>query len=191
MGDDRPRPGALNRRAQTPRVRPALVAPVILIGVGGNLASRRWGAPRQTLGAALEALAEAGVAISERSSWYRSEPVPRSDQPWFLNAVAAVETGLAAGDLLALMQLIESRFGRVRGVPDAARTVDLDLLDYRGARIRSPALILPHPRLHQRRFVLEPLAEIAPAWRHPLSGRSARELLAELGDEQPVELLPG
>jgi 2-amino-4-hydroxy-6-hydroxymethyldihydropteridine diphosphokinase len=68
--------------------------------------------------------------------------------------------------------------------------LDLDLLDYRGERIDSPDLILPHPRMHHRRFVLEPLAEIAPEWRHPISGLTARQLLAELGEAQPIEKLP-
>ncbi len=181
MGDDRPRPRPLD---------PPL-PPLILIGIGGNLASPRWGPPQETLAAALAALEQAGVAITARSAWYRSEPVPRSDQPWFLNAVAAVETGLEPGDLLALMQRVETRFGRVRGVRNAPRIVDLDLLDYRGRQVASPQLILPHPRLHQRRFVLEPLGEIAPDWRHPLSGRSAGQLLAGLAGEQPVERLPG
>jgi 2-amino-4-hydroxy-6-hydroxymethyldihydropteridine diphosphokinase len=76
-------------------------------------------------------------------------------------------------------------------VRNAARVVDLDLLDHRGERVESKTLILPHPRLHQRRFVLEPLAEIAPGWRHPVLGMTARQLIARLADGQPVERLPG
>jgi 2-amino-4-hydroxy-6-hydroxymethyldihydropteridine diphosphokinase len=162
----------------------------ILIGIGGNLETPRWGPPRQILTAALAELEALGVAITARSSWYRSEPVPPSGQPWFVNAVAAVRTPLAAAGLLALMQRIETQFGRVRGAPNAARSVDLDLLDYRGQRVESAVLVLPHPRLHQRRFVLEPLAEIAPGWRHPLLGASARQLLADLAHGQSAERLP-
>ncbi len=174
--------------------RPILPGPVrprlILIGLGGNLVSPRWGAPRDTLTAALAALEAEGVAIMARSGWYRTEPVPPSDQPWYVNAVAALETGRDARALLALMQRIETRLGRVRSVPNAARIVDLDLLDYRGERIESADLVLPHPRLHQRRFVLEPLAEIAPSWRHPRIGKTARQLLAALAAEGRVERLP-
>ncbi len=165
--------------------------PLTLIGIGGNLDSARWGAPRETLSAALAALAPEGVTITARSSWYRSAPVPRSDQPWFVNAVVAVEPGLDAVDLLTLLQAIETRFGRVRSRRDAARVVDLDLLDHQGLQVETEALILPHPRLHRRRFVLEPLAEIAPGWRHPVLGMTAQQLLARLPDEQPVERLPG
>jgi 2-amino-4-hydroxy-6-hydroxymethyldihydropteridine diphosphokinase len=161
-----------------------------LIGIGGNLDSPRWGSPRETLLAALAELGREGVTICARSAWYRSEPVPPSDQPWFINAVAAVETALDAVGLLAVMQAIETRFGRVRGMRNEARIVDLDLLDHRGERIDTESLILPHPRLHQRRFVLEPIAEIAPNWRHPALGRTARQLLAGIADEQPVERLP-
>jgi 2-amino-4-hydroxy-6-hydroxymethyldihydropteridine diphosphokinase len=170
---------------------PTLLPRLILIGIGGNLDSLRWGPPRETLTAALAALETEGVAITVCSAWYRSEPVPRSNQPWFVNAVAAVETGLGAGDLLALMQKVEMLFGRVRSVRNAARIVDLDLLDHRGRVMDTAELVLPHPRLHQRRFVLEPLAEIAPGWRHPLLGQTARQLLARLAADQPVERLPG
>jgi len=164
---------------------------MILIGLGANLDSPLWGAPRDTLGAALVSLASYGVAVLARSSWYRSAPVPPSDQPWFLNAVVAVAAQAEPHRLLALMQSIETRFGRVRGHErNAARVLDLDLLDYDGERVASPDLILPHPRMHQRRFVLEPLAEIAPEWRHPVSGATARQLLAVLDADQPIERLP-
>jgi 2-amino-4-hydroxy-6-hydroxymethyldihydropteridine diphosphokinase len=167
------------------------VSRLTLIGIGGNLDNPRWGPPQETLSAALDALAKEGLTITARSVWYRSEPVPASDQPWFINAVAAVETELEAAGLLAVLQAIETRFGRVRGVRNAARVVDLDLLDHQGEQVETEALILPHPRLHRRRFVLEPLAEIAPGWRHPVLRKTARQLLARLADGQSVERLRG
>jgi 2-amino-4-hydroxy-6-hydroxymethyldihydropteridine diphosphokinase len=163
---------------------------VILIGIGGNLATPRFGPPLDTLTAALVMLEAEGIGIATRSAWYRSEPVPRSDQPWFINAVASLTTGLSARDLLAVLQMIEGQFGRARGKRNAARVLDLDLLDYHGKVTETTLLVLPHPRLHQRRFVLTPLAEIAPGWRHPLSGFTAEQLLSRLGAEQPVERLP-
>jgi 2-amino-4-hydroxy-6-hydroxymethyldihydropteridine diphosphokinase len=163
---------------------------VILIGIGGNLASARFGPPRQTLANALLALEAEGVEITVRSAWYRTEPVPRSDQPWFVNAVASLATALCAPDLLAVLQAVETRFGRVRKERNAARLLDLDLLDYRGLVTETASLVLPHPRLHRRRFVLVPLAEIAPAWRHPLLGLTAEQLLAGLAAKQPIERLP-
>lgn len=165
------------------------MTPPVLIGLGANLDSPVWGPPRETLIAALAALDRAGVTTLARSGWYRSAPVPPSAQPWFVNAVAAVAVAVDANRLLALMQRIESDFGRIRAERNAARILDLDLLDYRGEQICSPDLILPHPRLHQRRFVLEPLAELAPQWRHPITGQTARQLLAALDDTQPIETL--
>jgi 2-amino-4-hydroxy-6-hydroxymethyldihydropteridine diphosphokinase len=163
---------------------------VILVGIGGNLASARFGPPRQTLAGSLAVLEGEGVRISARSGWYRTEPVPRSDQPWFVNAVVSLATSFSAPDLLAVLQAVESRFGRVRGERNAARVLDLDLLDYHGQVTETAVLILPHPRLHQRPFVLVPLAEIAPAWRHPLLGQTAEQLLSGLAAEQSIERLP-
>ena len=162
---------------------------MILIGIGGNLDSLQFGPPLDTLAAAMVALEAEGIRIATRSAWYRTEPVPRSDQPWFVNAVASLITSLPARDLLAVMQVVEGQFGRVRGKRNAARVLDLDLLDYQGQVIDTASLALPHPRLHQRRFVLVPLAEIAPDWRHPLSGLTAEQVLSRLAANQPVERL--
>jgi 2-amino-4-hydroxy-6-hydroxymethyldihydropteridine diphosphokinase len=163
---------------------------LILIGIGGNLRSRRFGAPIDTLSAALAALETEHIKILRRSGWYRTEPVPRSEQPWFINAVVSLATQLGAKELLMVLQTMERRFGRVRARPNAPRVIDLDILDYQGERIDTPSLVLPHPRLHQRRFVLMPIAEIAPDWRHPILGLTAQQLLAQVSSEQQVVRLP-
>jgi 2-amino-4-hydroxy-6-hydroxymethyldihydropteridine diphosphokinase len=159
---------------------------VILIGIGSNLAAPRCASPQETATAALCELPAIGAAVRLRSRWYLSAPVPPSEQPWYINAVAAVATRLPPVALLDALLALEARFGRRRGAPNAARTLDLDLLDYDGRECASARLMLPHPRLHERRFVLLPLAEIAPEWRHPRLGATAGELLARLPPGQPV-----
>jgi len=162
---------------------------VILIGIGGNLESAQFGPPRDTLTAALAALKEKRIRILARSGWYRTEPVPRSDQPWFVNAVVSLATELGAKDLLNALQATERQFGRVRGEPNAPRILDLDILDYQGEVMDTTSLVLPHPRLHERRFVLIPIAEIAPDWRHPILELTAVQLLAQLSSEQRIQRL--
>jgi 2-amino-4-hydroxy-6-hydroxymethyldihydropteridine diphosphokinase len=163
---------------------------VILIGIGGNLESAQFGPPCDTLTAALAALKEKRIRILTRSGWYRTEPVPRSDQPWFVNAVVSLATELGAKDLLNALQATERQFGRVRGEPNAPRILDLDILDYQGEVMDTTSLVLPHPRLHERRFVLIPIAEIAPDWRHPILELTAAQLLARLSSEQQIEHIP-
>jgi 2-amino-4-hydroxy-6-hydroxymethyldihydropteridine diphosphokinase len=162
---------------------------LVLVGVGANLPSFR-GPPRATCDAALAAIGEAGAAVVRCSRWYRSAPVPPSSKPWFVNGVAVIDTALDPVALLALLHAIERRFGRERDGRWTPRTLDLDLLDYRGRICCAPPPVLPHPRLHERAFVLHPLAEVAPGWRHPRLHRSVEALVAALPAGQEIELMP-
>lgn len=129
------------------------------------------------LDAALEALASEDLTVAERSSWWTSAAWPDPAAPAYLNGVALVETGLSADETLAALHRIETRFGRVRAEANAPRTLDLDLIAH-GRAVLDGAVVVPHPRAHQRLFVMGPLAQIAPDWRHPVSGRTARDLAA-------------
>jgi 2-amino-4-hydroxy-6-hydroxymethyldihydropteridine diphosphokinase len=165
--------------------------PVILVAIGANLPSPDRGPPLATCRAALPALEAAGVHVIQSSRWYRSAPLPASEAPWYINGVARVGTDLAPAALLSLLHRIEDDFGRRRGVPNAPRTLDLDLLAH-GDRTTVPGQwpALPHPRLHERAFVLLPLAEVAPDWRHPVSGARIGALIKALPPSQisePVE----
>ena len=169
---------------------------MILVALGANLPTARHGAPAEGLDAALTVLDDQGVRPVAWSRWYRSAPVPPAEGPWFVNGVVRVETTLSPVPLMARLLAIEAAFGRTRSVAGAARPLDLDLLDYDGQVIHhegddGPALILPHPRLAERAFVLAPLIEVVPAWRHPVTGASAASLLAAVADAQVLEpLLP-
>jgi len=161
---------------------------MILIGLGSNLPGAA-GPPRAMLEAAIAVLAREGIRPVARSRWYRTDPVPASDQPWFVNGVVRVDTRFGPRALLAMLQRTEAAFGRKRSVRNSPRILDLDLLDFEGRITAQPDLILPHPRLHERAFVLRPLAEVAPDWRHPISGRTAAALLGALPPGQKAEPL--
>jgi 2-amino-4-hydroxy-6-hydroxymethyldihydropteridine diphosphokinase len=162
----------------------------ILIAIGSNLPSPEFETPRAVCEAALAELSRHGLRIVRRSRWFESAPVPLSDQPWFVNGVAVVETSLPPGDLLALLHETERRCGRERREVNAARVLDLDLIAY-GDLVRTEAPpLLPHPRLHERAFVLLPLADVAPDWRHPVDGRAVPEMIPALPAEQSIRPLP-
>lgn len=167
---------------------------MIFVAMGANLPHPEYGPPVETLSAALAALEEYGVSVVRRSRWYRTAPVPLSDQPWFVNGVAEVDTDLSAEDLLATLHRVEARFGRVRHRRLEPRIVDLDLISFndlvRPAAGSDEGLVLPHPRMHQRAFVLLPLAELAPDWRHPRLGIGIETMIARLDPTQMAELLP-
>ena len=163
----------------------------VYIGLGANLPSPEHGTPRATLEAAIAVLAARGLVPVARSPFYESEPVPVSDQPWYLNAVIEVTTDLDAEATLVLLHSVENAFGRVRGARNAPRVLDLDLLDHRGGVREGPdSPLLPHPRLADRAFVLLPLRDIAPGWRHPVDGRTVAELLESLPPGQRIRRLP-
>ena len=129
------------------------------------------------LDAAVQALAAEGLTVAARSAWWTSAAWPDPTAPAYLNGVVLVETAAPADAVLAALHRIEARFGRVRAEANAPRTLDLDLIAH-GRTVLDGALVVPHPRAHERLFVMGPLAEIAPAWRHPVSGRTAAELAA-------------
>jgi len=148
---------------------------------------------------AIRALPAAGVRVLRRSSLYETEPVDvspaslaateRTAQPWFLNAVVEAETSLTPHSLLDALLAVERSLGRVRSLPGAARTIDLDILFYSDLVLCQPGLEIPHPRLAARRFVLTPLAEIAPGLLHPALGRRVAETLAGKPDPSQVQVV--
>jgi len=129
------------------------------------------------LEAAVVALASEGLVVAARSSWWTSAAWPDPTAPAYLNGVVLVETTLPAEAVLEALHRIEARFGRLRVEANAPRTLDLDLIAH-GRTVLEGAVVVPHPRAHQRLFVMGPLAEVAPGWRHPVSGATAADLAA-------------
>ncbi len=179
---------------------------MIIVALGANLPGPA-GSPAQTLGQAVRCLSAAGLTVTGQSRLYRSAPVPPSGQPEFRNAVVTVSCPMKQGDpvgLLRVLHRIEADLGRQRRERWEARTLDLDLIDYDGrvmgadqgppqpgAPARAVPLILPHPRLQDRLFVLLPLRDVAPDWRHPVTGADLEALLQAVPPGQDCTPLDG
>jgi len=154
----------------------------VYIGLGSNMGDR-------------QAYCEEAVRLVSRfpatsiirvSSLYETAPIERTDQDWFINCVVAVRTSLSPQELLRACQEVEQFLGRKRTVRFGPRTIDMDILFYGDRIIQEPGLTIPHPRAHERRFVLEPLAEIAPETEHPVFRKTVVQILKELQNPQEV-----
>ena len=140
---------------------------------------------------AIEALGARGVRVTRQSALYETEPVELRGQAWFLNCVVEAETEMTTQELMDALLEIERGLGRERRVPKGPRLIDMDILMYGSSAVREAGLEIPHPRMAERRFVLVPFEEIAPGVRHPVTGKTIAELLAETDDRSEVRVWPG
>lgn len=152
----------------------------VYLSLGSNIGNRE-----RNLRMAIDRLDAPDFRVQRVSPVYETEPVDYTDQEWFLNLVVEAETFLSPEELLARSQQIEHHLGRVRTVAKGPRIIDIDILLYGDIVLHTAALEIPHPRMEQRRFVLAPLADLAPDLRHPVTGRTAREML----DAAPAALV--
>jgi 2-amino-4-hydroxy-6-hydroxymethyldihydropteridine diphosphokinase len=149
----------------------------VFVALGSNLRGH-YRSSRDLLEAALRRLPDVGLDVSRSSRWWRSAAWPDGAHPDYLNGVSLVETPLSPQGAMEALLRLEAVFGRLRGAPNDPRTLDLDLIAHGRSVLAEPGLVLPHPRAHERRFVMGPLAEIAPDWIHPVLGATARDLAA-------------
>jgi 2-amino-4-hydroxy-6-hydroxymethyldihydropteridine diphosphokinase len=167
----------------------------LYIGLGANLAHPRFGPPKATLEHVLTLFPERGLRVLARSPWYESAPVPASDQPWYVNGVVRVATALSPQEVLAVLHRIEADLGRQRVERNEARAVDLDIIAFGNMILNGPTPpLVPHPRMAERAFVLLPLADLAPDWRHPATRARISDLIARLPRDQvtrPLQESPG
>ena len=156
---------------------------MILVAIGSNLISSLYGSPLNNCLNVIYFLKKY-FFVSNISRFYKTEPIPKSSQPWYVNGVAEIKTNQKPFDIIRKLFLIEKHFGRKRIIKNEARVIDLDLLCYGNQVLNSKNLVLPHPRLHLRKFVIEPICDINPAWRHPILKKKAKILLKELANQK-------
>ena len=156
---------------------------MILIAIGSNLRSSLYGMPVNNCLEVIKILRKYFFVVNV-SNFYKTEPIPKSDQPWYVNAAIEIKTNLKPKDIIERLFFIENHFGRIREKKNEARVIDLDLLCYGNLKINNNNLIIPHPRLHTRKFVLRPICDINPYWEHPILKKKAINLLKGLANQK-------
>ena len=155
------------------------------IAMGANLKSNLNLTLKENLEIALNMFPDYDLNILKVSNWYKTQPIPISNQPWFINSVIKISTNKSPTELLESLQIIEKLFGRKRNIINDPRTLDLDIIDYNGL-IENNDPILPHPRMHLRKFVLIPLQDIEPNWVHPIMNKKIEFLIKKQKDDQKL-----
>ena len=156
---------------------------MILVAVGSNLDSKIYGSPLENCKKSIDLLKNK-FEVYKISNFYETEPIPKSNQPNFFNCIVFAKTILNELDVLKSLHEIEYRLGRRRKFVNEARTIDLDLIDYSNKILRNKEIVIPHPRAHQRRFVMEPLAELDKNWIHPILKINIKKILDELNNQK-------
>ena len=156
----------------------------IIIGIGGNIKSEEGAHPIKVAMKAISCFKDYSIKVIEQSSWYESEPIPKSDQPNFFNCIVFANTILNELDVLKVLHKIEHRLGRRRKIVNEARVIDLDLIDYSNKILINDDITIPHPRAHTRRFVMEPLAELDPKWFHPILKKDVCKILKKIKNQK-------
>ena len=159
----------------------------IIIGIGGNIKSEEGVHPIRIAMRAISYFKDYSINITNQSSWYETEPIPKSDQPNFFNCIVLANTNLNELDVLKSLHEIEYKLGRKRRMINEARIIDLDLIDYSNKILINKEIVIPHPRAHQRRFVMEPLAELDKNWVHPILKTNISKILKKL-DNQNIKI---
>jgi len=168
---------------------------MIFIGLGANLPSPRHGTPIETLEACLDCFRDHDLKVIAKSGWFKSAPVPMSDQPWYINGVVSIETNKAPRDLLKELLAIENEFGRVRSEVNAPRVLDLDLICYHdqviedAGKVEDKPFCIPHPRMHERSFVLVPIQKLDKEWKHPKTKVKIVDLIKDLPQDQIIKAI--
>lgn len=152
----------------------------IIIGIGANIDSPRGFKPIMNCNNAIKELLKFKIYLIKRSSWYLSEPIPKSTRPKFYNSVIICHTNYSAEKFLKIIQLVEHKLGRLRIFKNMPRCIDIDIISFKQNVKKSLLLTIPHPRMHLRKFVLLPLVELDPKWSHPLFKKNVKFLLSKV-----------